>query len=218
MERGYYITPNTAEITELTRKKITNYLDPNTTLNFEEILGSWDFGDFYDPALQPFEAWASEIDPDLVTAPSFTYPLPEFYPAWTDQSTVGPSSSSDISQTPTASPIPPATESLSSPSPSRPYPCSVCAQSFDKRHKLNRHMQLHDKPISCPICDHRTAKNRDMKRHVNVRHTNDEIPQSYLSKDRYPCPVVECKYAKEGFKRKDHLSRHLRRKHRGLLH
>ena len=137
MERGYYITPNTAEITEPTRKKNSNYLDPNATLNLGEISGSLDFWYFYDTGLQPFEAWASEIHPNnLVTCPSFTYPIPEFDPAWTDQSTVGPSSSSDISQTPTASPIPPATESLSSPSPSRPYPCSVCTKSFDKRHKL----------------------------------------------------------------------------------
>ena len=137
MERGYYITPDTAEMTELTRTKNINYLDPTTTLNFEEIFDSLDFWDFYDTPLQPSEAWASEMYPNnLATSPSFTYLIPDFDPTWTDQSSVDPSSSSDISQTPTASPIPPATESLSSPSPSRCYPCSVCAKSFDKRHKL----------------------------------------------------------------------------------
>ncbi|CZR63270.1 uncharacterized protein PAC_13167 [Phialocephala subalpina] len=108
-----------------------------------------------------------------------------------------------------------------SPPSSSAFNCSFCAKTFEKRHLLNRHEKQHTKPIQCPIpgCNHSTAKRRDMQRHIIVHHPNDNsAPVELSTVPQFLCPVVGCKHAEagSGFKRKDHLVRHLKRIHPGM--
>ncbi|KAF8861728.1 hypothetical protein BDZ45DRAFT_739893 [Acephala macrosclerotiorum] len=103
-----------------------------------------------------------------------------------------------------------------SPPSSLVFNCSFCAKTFEKRYLLNRHEKQHTKPIQCPVpgCSHSTAKRRDMQRHMVSHHPEDDsvvVPQIL-------CPVASCKYAEtgSGFKRPDHLVRHLKRIHPGM--
>jgi hypothetical protein len=81
------------------------------------------------------------------------------------------------------------------------------------------HKKLHNKPIACPVqlCCHRTAKARDMRRHVAAQHPDYINALGLPSEPRPVCPVAQCKYAQLGFARKDHLTRHLQKKHPGQL-
>jgi len=92
--------------------------------------------------------------------------------------------------------------------------CSFCAKTFDKKHLLNRHKIQHTKPVRCPIpdCNHRTAKTRDMQRHMVVHHST-EAP---IAVPKFTCPVATCKHAGVGFKRRDHLVRHMKNLHSGV--
>jgi len=78
-------------------------------------------------------------------------------------------------------------------------------------------MKLHDKPCTCPVqlCAYRTAKSRDMRRHLATRHPDYIEAQNLRLEPRPICPEAGCKYAQLGFARKDHLTRHLRRMHPG---
>jgi len=98
------------------------------------------------------------------------------------------------------------------------YKCSFCAKTFDKRHLLNRHEKQHTKPVQCPVsgCSHSTAKRRDMQRHIIVHHPNDDSAQPSMVVPQFMCPVAGCKHAEAGFKRKDHLVRHMKRIHPGM--
>ncbi|KAE8450424.1 hypothetical protein EG329_006499 [Mollisiaceae sp. DMI_Dod_QoI] len=101
---------------------------------------------------------------------------------------------------------------------SRVYKCSFCAKTFDKRHLLNRHEKQHTKPVQCPVpgCSHSTAKRRDMQRHIIVHHPNDDAAEPSMVMRQFMCPVAGCKHAEAGFKRKDHLVRHMKRIHPGM--
>jgi hypothetical protein len=112
-------------------------------------------------------------------------------------------------ETPFPALIPPSPDT----SASRPSVCNTCAQPFSNSSRLKRHQKQHLKPVTCPVssCTHRTAEKRDMKRHVSVRHPG------HISVTRYFCPETGCKYAREGFKRLDHLGRHKSRKHKKVV-
>jgi len=127
---------------------------------------------------------------------------------------LSPSTSETISDQPSSqsqSPQPPTPPSDSG----SVYKCRFCAETRDKRHLLNRHEKQHIKPVRCPVpgCNHGTAKRRDMQRHIIVHHRDSDpsvvVPQ-------FMCPVAGCKHAVAGFKRKDHLVRHMERKHPGM--
>lgn len=81
------------------------------------------------------------------------------------------------------------------------------------------HKKLHDKPITCPVqrCPHRTAKTRDMERHVIAQHPDYVKTQALPTPPRPMCPVAGCRYGQRGFARKDHLRRHLQKTHPGWL-
>lgn len=107
------------------------------------------------------------------------------------------------------------------------YVCAICDERFDKQYILNKHTKVHTKPVVCShiLCNHRTATNRDMLRHFQSRHPGNITalaaklthsgPASGLliSSSKPVCPIAECKYAKTGFSRPDHLTRHLKKQH-----
>lgn len=93
------------------------------------------------------------------------------------------------------------------------YQCTFCNKVFDKRHLLNRHLNLHTKPVSCPVCPHTTAKQRDMDRHILARHPASERGSALARGPKFPCPVSTCNRARIPFSRKDQLDRHTRNRH-----
>ncbi|KAF7891827.1 hypothetical protein EAF00_008129 [Botryotinia globosa] len=101
--------------------------------------------------------------------------------------------------------------SNSPPSTQNEYTCIICSKTFSKRFEYNKHKPLHTLPHACTLCPHRTARRRDMTRHIAAKH-KDVGPSGPKSVSKPICPVGGCK---QGFARSDHLLRHLRRKHRG---
>jgi hypothetical protein len=59
-------------------------------------------------------------------------------------------------------------------------------------------------------CTHRTAKNRDMRRHLAAQRRSH---RTQIQEPRPLCPTEGCRYAQRGFARKDHLTRHYRNVH-----
>jgi len=99
--------------------------------------------------------------------------------------------------------------------------CRHCARSFTKKHLRTKHEQVHTKPILCPLaptCQHRTAMKRDMRRHVAVHHAGDTAVSSPVPIQNFTCAVSGCRSEHMGFKRKDHLTRHVRKVHARLIH
>ncbi|KAF8852444.1 hypothetical protein BDZ45DRAFT_110703 [Acephala macrosclerotiorum] len=91
------------------------------------------------------------------------------------------------------------------------FTCRHCARSFTKKYLRTKHEQIHTKPITCPLaptCQYRTARNRDMRRHIGVHHDG--------TVSRFTCSVSGCRYERVGFNRKDNLARHMRRVHSRL--
>ncbi|KAF7925063.1 uncharacterized protein EAE98_007151 [Botrytis deweyae] len=101
--------------------------------------------------------------------------------------------------------------SNSPPSTQNEYTCIICSKTFSKRFEFNKHKPLHTLPHACTICPHRTARRRDMTRHIAAKH-KDVGPSGPKPVSKPICPVEDCK---QGFARSDHLLRHLRRKHPG---
>ncbi|TEY55500.1 hypothetical protein BOTCAL_0232g00080 [Botryotinia calthae] len=101
--------------------------------------------------------------------------------------------------------------SNSPPSIQNEYTCIICSKTFSKRFEFNKHKPLHTLPHGCTLCPHRTARRRDMTRHMAAKH-KDVGPSGPKSVSKPICPVDGCK---QGFARSDHLLRHLRRKHPG---
>ncbi|KAG4032865.1 hypothetical protein MFRU_006g03260 [Monilinia fructicola] len=95
------------------------------------------------------------------------------------------------------------------PSAQNQYTCKICFKLFSKRFEFNKHIPLHTLPQACPLCPHRTARKRDMTRHIAAKH-KDVRSSGSKPIDKPICRVEGCGRV---FARKDHLLRHLRRKH-----
>ena len=89
------------------------------------------------------------------------------------------------------------------------YRCDECQAGFHTNAELGQHMRKHvpykDRPYPCDFCERRFGFRKDLRRHEPIHDPNAEM---------FPCPFSECKYSKPGFKREDHLGRHLRSQHR----
>ncbi|CZR62146.1 uncharacterized protein PAC_12043 [Phialocephala subalpina] len=99
------------------------------------------------------------------------------------------------------------------------YTCSYCAQSFTKKFLLTKHKKIHTKPITCPFaptCQHRAARERDMQRHIDVHRAKDNAGLQ-PNVPNFACSVNGCRFERVGFKRKDQLTRHMRKVHTRLI-
>jgi hypothetical protein len=143
-----------------------------------------------------------------------------------------------------SSALSPSTASQRSPEPypTTQYTCSFCAKSFNKQKTLkfvplipiptssvltiqmltsipkSRHKKQHIKPVQCPHpqCTYRTAENRDLDRHISVRHRHHTLPQLSVS-SRFACQEPGCRSRGLSFGRKDNLQRHMTRAHSRLI-
>ncbi|EWZ00603.1 hypothetical protein FOYG_00433 [Fusarium oxysporum NRRL 32931] len=74
---------------------------------------------------------------------------------------------------------------------------------------LKRQKRKEDKPEKCHICEKGHQWKRDLERHYRSNHP-DEAAKMGLSRSK---PI--CKHCGKDFARRDHLKRHLKRKHGG---
>ncbi|QSZ35986.1 hypothetical protein DSL72_007108 [Monilinia vaccinii-corymbosi] len=114
-------------------------------------------------------------------------------------------------------------------SPQNTYTCPICSKTFSKRFEFkydpplpspnllsianlpSKHTPLHTLPQTCPLCPHRTARKRDMTRHIAAKH-KDVDPSGSKPMEKPTCRLEGCGRV---FARKDHMLRHLRKKHVG---
>lgn len=89
------------------------------------------------------------------------------------------------------------------------FACDRCPRSFDKQHQLNRHIRWHEKPEICPRCVYRASYERDVTRHVWVKH------KKWAEQTGYKSIEVECKICKAVLQRPDYLPRHMKEVHGG---
>lgn len=86
--------------------------------------------------------------------------------------------------------------------------CGSCVAAFDTIADLNHHLRSHtpyeQRPYRCDTCANRFMYGKDLRRHRLVHNPNAL---------RYLCHFTNCKHATIGFKRDDHLERHLRTQH-----
>lgn len=84
--------------------------------------------------------------------------------------------------------------------------CGVCGSGFDTWADLNHHARCHkryeDRAHRCSVCSTRFTYAKDLRRHEPIHG-----PQKFF------CPHHFCKSATTGFKREDHLQRHMRSQH-----
>ncbi|THV48986.1 hypothetical protein BGAL_0217g00110 [Botrytis galanthina] len=158
----------------------------------------------------------------------------------TQYSNTNTSTSTSQSNSNSTTPSSDRSTSNSPPNTQNEYTCTICSKTFSKRfefkyvlslpypllqilhthstslqtltnYSTSKHKPLHTLPHACTICPHRTARRRDMTRHIAAKH-KDVGPSGSKSVSKPICPVGDCK---QGFARSDHLLRHLRRKHPG---
>lgn len=94
------------------------------------------------------------------------------------------------------------------------FSCQTCSdkgvdRTYRKKSDLSKHERYHGyKPFKCSHCEHRELFKHHLERHFQEKHSE---------KRPFKCLVPECDQHKEdvgfGFKRKDHLKRHLRTAH-----
>lgn len=71
------------------------------------------------------------------------------------------------------------------------------------RHHQRSHIPMAERPYPCPNCPMRFLYPREVGRHLTTHGIGA----------RHYCPHDRCRYATEGFGRRDHLVRHVRAKH-----
>ncbi|CAF3450861.1 unnamed protein product [Fusarium graminearum] len=74
---------------------------------------------------------------------------------------------------------------------------------------LKRQKRKVDKPEKCHVCQKGHQWRRDLERHYCTHHPNEAAGMGFFMS----MPV--CRYCGQDFARRDHLTRHLRRKHGG---
>ncbi|KAH8847026.1 hypothetical protein MCOR27_009319 [Pyricularia oryzae] len=92
------------------------------------------------------------------------------------------------------------------------YGPSGCAASCKNISSLRKHLKSHTRPVLCPYvskgtCQHRTAEQRDMRRHV-VSHHSLWAMLNGIKSDVYDCSQCRIK-----FTRHDNWLRHVREQH-----
>lgn len=84
--------------------------------------------------------------------------------------------------------------------------CSTCQAGFNTKSEVNHHMRSHEpyehRAHVCDVCPKRFAYPKDLRRHM-VTHAPKQLF----------CPHSGCKFANTGFRRQDHLERHVRSQH-----
>ena len=87
--------------------------------------------------------------------------------------------------------------------------CEACGKGFDKEHELNHHIRWHgDRMHLCSRCGKAFVAAKDMHRHEKI---HDKASRHLL------CNIMGCRYGHIGFARKDHLKRHIEKRHPGNL-
>lgn len=82
-------------------------------------------------------------------------------------------------------------------------------QNTTSNHPLGPKRQLRKliKPETCPVCDKGHAQLRERDRHIITHHYDDAVRMG-LNVQRASCTLCE-----QSFRRKDHLTRHMKRRH-----
>ncbi|PMD37165.1 hypothetical protein L207DRAFT_71660 [Hyaloscypha variabilis F] len=87
---------------------------------------------------------------------------------------------------------------------------AACQRLPESRSSLNKHLDSHTKPHTCPQggCRHRAAKLRDIERHILSHGTPNGAKVYY-------CPARDCQYSdgRTSFSRMDNAKRHIRQMH-----
>lgn len=86
----------------------------------------------------------------------------------------------------------------------RPYQCQFCDYLSCSKDTLQQHLRGHlgIKPYKCEVCDYSSAYRSNIVLHA-VTHSIDR--------------PFACDFCKKKFKRKDHMSKHVKRKHMELM-
>ncbi|XP_073811816.1 uncharacterized protein [Musca autumnalis] len=95
--------------------------------------------------------------------------------------------------------------------------CDVCQKIYRDKQALNTHKRYTHMPdeekIPCPLCNHKTSRPSALKVHMELKHgtkSSEEVSKPLPSENKpYTCDVCE-----RGYRRRDDLSRHIRRKHK----
>jgi len=84
--------------------------------------------------------------------------------------------------------------------------CHKCGRPFLNSTQLRRHIRRHTKPHKCPIdsCDAGFSDAKDLRRHNQTIHSTKAL---------FFCPTDGCTFKEKGFKRKDGLTKHVRKVH-----
>ncbi|KAF2192216.1 hypothetical protein K469DRAFT_745708 [Zopfia rhizophila CBS 207.26] len=99
-----------------------------------------------------------------------------------------------------------------------PYSCTYCHEPFACTTKLRQHVFKHTLPHKCPhiSCNSAFAYRKDLVRHLNTRKHRNNVAVDGPQSNLMFCEVRWCKRSKEGFARRDHYVRHVRKMHPGL--
>lgn len=62
----------------------------------------------------------------------------------------------------------------------KPYSCSICSISFNRKDKLNRHEKLHlvERAHSCPKCPTSFARKEELTKHMQFHHYSPNMKQN----------------------------------------
>ncbi|KAG8168989.1 hypothetical protein KVR01_001738 [Diaporthe batatas] len=82
---------------------------------------------------------------------------------------------------------------------------------------LNREMRKFKKPEICVKCGRGFAWKRDLTRHYKVHHKTHALEMG-VSVSRIRCAYPSCTRVNKTFSRKDHLTRHLQKIHKAVIH
>ncbi|KAF2163982.1 hypothetical protein M409DRAFT_57084 [Zasmidium cellare ATCC 36951] len=85
--------------------------------------------------------------------------------------------------------------------------CETCGKAHDSKSERDHHARNHDpskRTKLCSICSKPFLFDKDVKRHMKTHEKERHIF----------CNYIDCPFRHKGFKRRDHLVRHVRQKHK----